>query len=203
MDETTESNGIPKDIVTEMQQSAATAAKKTQLPPAAPVQNPFALPGNAPLSMLNMMNTANNLRSSLLKAQGSIPQTKASVPKPAPKTQVPKPAGKPAPASGELTDAAAKAMERSAMSIGMQYAESQMKALQQQQKNARAKLPAPKPRGPPARAQAPQQRNKIYPPVNFRPQNSLVKPGTGKISDKSDFIPFSLLFVLYVTRIRV
>merc|ERR1712072_837889 len=150
VDEMSETSGIPKDIVSQMEKTApkleALPVRKAQLPQ----QNLFGLPSAAPQNMLNMMLTANNLRNSLLQAQGSLPQAKAIVPaapkKVAPKTQVPKPAAAAAP--GELTDAAAKAMERSAMSIGMQYAESQMKALHAQQKNARARFPAP--RGPPA-----------------------------------------------------
>ena len=64
--------------------------------------------------------------SSISKVKAAVP----AAPKPAPaapKTQVPKPAAtKPsaqvAP-SGVLTDATAKAMERSAMSFGQQYAQ--------------------------------------------------------------------------------
>jgi hypothetical protein len=168
--------GLPKDIVTQMRK----AEKKAQLPaiPGGPAAF-LGMPNPAQSTPLAMMTAASILRDSLLKAQGSAAlQAKAAVPM-APKTRVP---AKPQPAqSGILTDAAANAMEKNAIGIGLQYA---MKMKQQQNKlNARAKLPAVNKfvlaqRGALARAQA-VQRNRIAPPINFRPQNNLVKPGTG------------------------
>ena len=72
MDENSESNGIPKDIVSEMEKTMHNEpAKKTQLPQPQQSQQ-FNMPSQGQQNMLNMMMTANNLRNSLLQAQVKI-----------------------------------------------------------------------------------------------------------------------------------
>ena len=135
---------FPKAVVQSTPNSLATGGY-SMLP------NPFY--PNAEQAMA-MMSVAANLQNNLLRAQNGMPQAKTMVPKtlaiPNPATlqmkrpasikgAVPHSATAQHPANPSLSLAAAKAMEKSAFSSGLQYAQKQMKMDELNKLNARSK----------------------------------------------------------------